>query len=60
MKEFLTNAFVTHWKTTSQGVLSLCIALLVAYTSLPAGAKDGVIAIALLKAAVSFLQKDVQ
>lgn len=60
MKDFLTNTFVTHWKTTSQGLLSLGIALLIAYTSLPTGAKGGVIAIALLKAAVSFLQKDVQ
>jgi hypothetical protein len=60
MKAALKYAFVDHWKTTSQGILSLAIALVIAYTSLPAGAKAGVVAVALLKTAVSFLQKDAQ
>lgn len=58
MKQFLYNAFVTNWKTTVQGVLSLVVSLLIAYSTLPAGVKWPVAGVALGKAALSFFQND--
>ena len=53
-----TDKLLANWKTTAQGLLSLAVVLVIAYTALPQGAKWPAIAIALLKAAISFLQKD--
>lgn len=53
-----TDKLAANWKTTAQALLSLAIALVVAYTTLPAGAKWSVVAVALLKASIGFIQKD--
>lgn len=58
MKQFFISAFVDHPKTTIQGILTLAIALLIAYSALPAGAKWPVVGIALSKTALSFFQND--
>lgn len=47
-----------NWKTSAIGLLSLAIALIVAYEALPKGATESVIALALLRTAVGLLQKD--
>lgn len=56
--EIDTDKIIANWKTTAQGILSLAVALVIAYSSLPAGAKWTTISLALLKATLSFLQKD--
>jgi len=45
-------------KTTVNGVLQLAIVSIIAYLALPAGVKAPVIALAVLKAIVCYLQKD--
>ena len=45
-------------KTTVNGVLQLAIVSIMAYLTLPAGATTAVIALAVLKAIVCYLQKD--
>jgi len=53
-----TATLLKDWKTSTVGVLSFAIALIIAYTALPKGATASVVALALLRAAVGFLQKD--
>ncbi len=53
-----TSKLFLNWKTTAQGLLTLALSLVIAYSSLPAGAKWSVIAVALLKTCISFMQKD--
>ncbi|RZU39336.1 hypothetical protein [Edaphobacter modestus] len=53
-----TSKITANWKTTTQGLLSLAIALVTAYLAIPVGAKTAVIVVALLKAALAFVQKD--
>jgi hypothetical protein len=55
-----TSKALAHWKTTAQGLCSLAVVLVVAYADIPVGAKWTVIAVALLKATIGFLQKDAQ
>lgn len=45
-------------KTNVLGVLEFSSAMLIAFTSLPPGAKAGVIALALARAAIRFAQTD--
>jgi hypothetical protein len=53
-----TAKLTKNWKTSAIGVMSLAIAMIVAYSALPKGATAAVIALALLRTAVGFLQKD--